>query len=248
LTYPSNLGLSKNVHIGALCSSDEVVTYTSLFKEFCDIFAWSYEEMLDIDPEIVIHEIKTYLDAKPIWQRLCPVHPRKAAAIKLEVEKLLKVGFIYPVALTDWVSNLVPIDKKEGTIHVCIDYRDINKAFPKDNFLPPSSIRLSTIALKVKSSLSWMVSPGIIKSTLFPRINIRLLLFVLGVLFPIGNFLSVSRTLAQLFNALCLMLSMISSTSFNHIWTIYPLTQCTKSITQSTFEPFSFAVGSTVYI
>jgi hypothetical protein len=47
-----------------------------------------------------------------------------------------------------------------------------------------------------------MVSLGIIKSTLFPRINIRLLLFVLGVLLPIENSLSVSRMLAQLFNAL----------------------------------------------
>jgi hypothetical protein len=41
------------------------------------------------------------------------------------------------VALTDWVSNLVPIDKKQGTIHVCIDYRDIKKSCPKDNFLTP---------------------------------------------------------------------------------------------------------------
>jgi hypothetical protein len=93
--------------------------------------------MSGIDPDIVIHEIKTYPDAKPVWQLLRPVHPRKAAAIKLEVEKLLKAGFIYPVALTDWVSNLVLIDKKQGTIRVCVDYRDINKACPKDNFPTP---------------------------------------------------------------------------------------------------------------
>jgi hypothetical protein len=89
-------GIIENVHIGASCSPDEIVTYTSLFKEFCDIFAWSYEEMPGIDPKIVIHEIKTYPDAKPVWQCLRPVHPYKAAAIKLEVEKLLKAGFIYP--------------------------------------------------------------------------------------------------------------------------------------------------------
>jgi hypothetical protein len=69
--------------------------------------------MSGIDPNIVVHEIKlTYPGAKPVWQRLRLGHPRKAAAIKLEVEKLLKVGFIYPVALTDCVSNLVPINKK----------------------------------------------------------------------------------------------------------------------------------------
>jgi hypothetical protein len=130
-------GVVENVHIGASCSHDEVVTYKSLFQEFCDVFAWSYEEMSGIDPDIVVHEIKTYPGTKPIRQRLRPVHPRKAATIKLEVEKLLKVGFIYPVALTDWVSNLVPVNKKQGTIHVCIDYRDINKDCPKDNFPTP---------------------------------------------------------------------------------------------------------------
>jgi hypothetical protein len=41
------------------------------------------------------------------------------------------------VALTDWVSNLVPINKKQGMICVCIDYRDINQACPKDNFPTP---------------------------------------------------------------------------------------------------------------
>jgi hypothetical protein len=130
-------GIVKNVHIGASCSPDEIVTYTSLFKEFHDIFTWSYKEMSGIDPEIVIHEIKTYPDAKPIRKRLHPVHPCKFVAIKLEVEKLLKAGFIYPVALTEWVSNPVSIDKKGGTIRVCVDYRDINKACLKDNFPTP---------------------------------------------------------------------------------------------------------------
>jgi hypothetical protein len=130
-------GVVENVHIGASCSTDEIVTYKSLFQEFHDIFAWSYEEMPGIDPDIVVHEIKTYPGAKPIRQRLLPVHPCKAAAIKLEVEKILKVGFIYPVALTDWVSNLVPVNKKQGMICVCVDYRDINKACPKDNFPTP---------------------------------------------------------------------------------------------------------------
>jgi hypothetical protein len=130
-------GIVENVHIGASCSLDEIITYTSLFKEFRDIFTWSYEEMSGIDPSIVVHEIKKYLGDKPIRQCLHPVHPRKAAAIKLEVEKLLKSGFIYPMALTEWVSNPVLIDKKGGDIHVCVDYRDINKSCPKDNFPTP---------------------------------------------------------------------------------------------------------------
>jgi hypothetical protein len=53
------------------------------------------------------------------------------------VEKLLNDGFIYLVPLTEWVSNLVPIDTKQGTIHVCMDFHDLNKACPKDNFPTP---------------------------------------------------------------------------------------------------------------
>ena len=58
-------------------------------------------------------------------------------AIKEEVDKLLQDGFIYPVPLTKWVSNPVPIIKKQGTIRVCFDYRDLNKACPKDNYPTP---------------------------------------------------------------------------------------------------------------
>jgi hypothetical protein len=61
--------------------------------------------MPGIDSDIIMHSIKTYPNAKPIWQRLRPVHPCKVAAIKLEVEKIIKAGFVYPVALTDWVSD-----------------------------------------------------------------------------------------------------------------------------------------------
>jgi len=93
--------------------------------------------MPGIDSSIVEHEIKMYLDVKSVRQRLCPLHPKKAAAIKVEIEKLLHVGFIYPVPLTDWVSNLVPVMKKQGPIRVCVDYRDVNNSCPKENYPTP---------------------------------------------------------------------------------------------------------------
>jgi hypothetical protein len=130
-------GIVENVHIGASFSSDEIRTYKALFQEFCDVFAWSYEEMPGNVPDIVVHEIKTYTDTKPIQQTLRPVHPQKVVAIKLKVEKLLKAGFVYPIVLTNWVSNLVPVTKKQETILVCVDYMDINKACPKDNYPTP---------------------------------------------------------------------------------------------------------------
>jgi hypothetical protein len=53
------------------------------------------------------------------------------------VEKLIEVGFIYLVQLTQSVSNPMPVNKKHGTIRVCTNFHDLNKACPKDNFPIP---------------------------------------------------------------------------------------------------------------
>jgi putative transposase len=50
---------------------------------------------------------------------------------------LLKVGFIYPVPFTKWVSNPILVDKKQGMIRVCMDFRDLNKVCLKYNFPAP---------------------------------------------------------------------------------------------------------------
>ena len=37
-----------------------------------------------------------------------------------------------------WVANLVPDRKKNGEIRLCIDFRNLNRASQKDNYLVPS--------------------------------------------------------------------------------------------------------------
>jgi hypothetical protein len=61
-------GRIENVYIDPDCSPEEIQNYTNLLKELCDVFAWSYEEIPIIDPRIVEHEIKTYLDVKLVRQ------------------------------------------------------------------------------------------------------------------------------------------------------------------------------------
>ncbi|RDX82521.1 Retrovirus-related Pol polyprotein, partial [Mucuna pruriens] len=36
-----------------------------------------------------------------------------------------------------WVANIVPVPKKDGKVRMCVDYRDLNRASPKDNFPLP---------------------------------------------------------------------------------------------------------------
>ena len=56
----------EDIMIGAKCMQEEITLYKALFTEFRDVFSWSYEEMPSIDPQIVVHEIKTYVGAKSV--------------------------------------------------------------------------------------------------------------------------------------------------------------------------------------
>lgn len=140
-TIPINismkLGFIENILIQDDCTPSKIDTYTTHFKEFFDGFAWYYNEMLDIDPQIIQYQIKTYPGANPVRKKLWLVNPHKATTIKDEIQKLIDVGFIYLEPSTKWVSNPIPVDKKEGTIQVRVDYCDLNVACHKDNYPTP---------------------------------------------------------------------------------------------------------------
>jgi hypothetical protein len=54
------------------------------------------------------------------------------------VERLLDVGFIQPCRYTEWISNIIPVEKKSiSKIQKCIDFRNLNKATLKDEYLMP---------------------------------------------------------------------------------------------------------------
>ena len=37
----------------------------------------------------------------------------------------------------EWVANIVLVLKKDGKVRMCVDYRDLNRASPKNNFPLP---------------------------------------------------------------------------------------------------------------
>ena len=53
------------------------------------------------------------------------------------MERLLRAGFIKPVEITDWVSPMVLIKKKNGKLRVCVNYKNLNTCTQKDHFPLP---------------------------------------------------------------------------------------------------------------
>ena len=86
INISANPNIVENVHIDANCSLEEIAIYTTLFKEFHDVFSWSYEQMQGIDPSIVEHEIRTYPHARPIRQKLRPVNRIKRQLLRLKLK------------------------------------------------------------------------------------------------------------------------------------------------------------------
>ena len=55
----------------------------------------------------------------------------------MEILKQLSVGFLLVVEYPKWLANVVPVPKKDCKVRVCVDFRDLNKASPKDDFPLP---------------------------------------------------------------------------------------------------------------
>src|SRR3954469_12687481 len=76
-------------------------------------------------------------DSPPVKQKLRRSIPDMAKKIKDEVEKQFNVGFLKVVSYPPWIANIVPVPKKDGKVRMCVDYRDLNRAIPKDDFPLP---------------------------------------------------------------------------------------------------------------
>lgn len=79
--------------------------------------------------------------------------PDVALKIKEEVQKQLDSGFIRVCNYPEWVANIVPVPKKDGRVRMCVDFKDLNRASPKDDFpLPHIDILLDNTTEHAKLS------------------------------------------------------------------------------------------------
>ena len=84
----------------------------ALLKEYKDVFAWDYSEMLGLDPGLVVHTLNVDLEAKPMTQSTRIFHTEIEGKIVKEVHKLLAAGFIKPIQHLRWLSNIMLVKKK----------------------------------------------------------------------------------------------------------------------------------------
>jgi hypothetical protein len=109
-----------------------------LMNEFIDCFAWEYTEMSGLSHEVVEHTLLIKRGFKPYRQPPQNINHELLGRIKEEIERLLEAKFIRQCRYAEWVSNIIPIEKKKTKkIRVCVHYQNLNRATLKDEYLMP---------------------------------------------------------------------------------------------------------------
>jgi hypothetical protein len=102
------------------------------------MFAWCPADMPCIPRELTEHELKIFLNAKPVKQSMRRYNPEKAKSMGEEISRLLEAKFIREIKEATWLSPPVMVEKKDTKIYrMCIDFTALNKHCPKDYFPLP---------------------------------------------------------------------------------------------------------------
>ena len=127
----------KEIKIGTHLTCYQKAKLIELLRAYLDVFSWSYDEMSRLNTLIVEHRLPIDLAIRAIKQKLRRLHPEWSLKIKEEIIKQFNVGFLWVVEYPQWLANIVPVPKNDGKVRMCINYWDLNKESPKDNFSLP---------------------------------------------------------------------------------------------------------------
>ena len=129
-----------------------------------DIFAWKPSDMPGVPRELAEHRLCVDPKVKPVKEHLRWSAMQKRKAIGEEVARLLASEFIREIYHSEWLANVVMVPKKDDSLRMCIDFKHINRACPKDHFPLPPSIKSSTRLRDVSVCPFWTLIPGTIRS------------------------------------------------------------------------------------
>ena len=123
--------------ISSLLGTTFCLKLVEVLEEFKDCFTWEYCEMPGLDRTLVEHRLPIREGAKPIKQTPRRMTEEVMNLVQLKIKKLLKARFIRTSRYVKWISNSVPVKKKNGKIRVCIDFWGLNGSTPKDEYSMP---------------------------------------------------------------------------------------------------------------
>ncbi|CAL9019108.1 unnamed protein product [Prunus brigantina] len=116
------------VKIGAQLPPQIRDDLTNFLRENTEVFAWSYEDMLGMDPEIISNRLSIDPAFKPIRQKRRAYDVEWYIAMKEEVDKLTKIGFIHEFNYPSWLANVVMLVDSTAD-HELLSFMDAHSGY-----------------------------------------------------------------------------------------------------------------------
>ncbi|KAL0445094.1 UNVERIFIED_CONTAM: hypothetical protein Slati_2232100 [Sesamum latifolium] len=97
-----------------------------------DIFVWTPKDLEGINPNVITHHLNIDPHIRPVKQKKRHFGSEKDKIIQAEVDKLMAAGHIEEIQFSEWLSNVILVPKLGGKWRMCINFKNLNKACPKD--------------------------------------------------------------------------------------------------------------------
>ncbi|GJR90559.1 reverse transcriptase domain-containing protein [Tanacetum coccineum] len=121
----------QTIAIGSTLTEKGRKELCSLLTQNLDIFAWKPADMTGVPRNIAEHRLNIREGYSLVRQKKRGQAPERNKAIQEEVEKLVDAGIMKEVHYHSWLSNPVMVKKHDGTWQMCVDFKDVNNAWPK---------------------------------------------------------------------------------------------------------------------
>ncbi|KAA3464255.1 DNA/RNA polymerases superfamily protein [Gossypium australe] len=122
------------VHVRALEAKDAAIGDVRTVREYVDVFP---EELPGLPPD---REVEFGIDllpgTAPVSIAPYRMAPKELVELKAQIQELLDRGFIRP-SVSPWGAPVLFVKKKDGTMRMCIDYRQLNKLTIKNRYPLP---------------------------------------------------------------------------------------------------------------
>ncbi|GJU66245.1 reverse transcriptase domain-containing protein [Tanacetum coccineum] len=126
------------VTIGGRLSKDCKEQLKTLLKGNMEVFAWEPADMTGVPRKVIEHALNVNPSLDPVCQKRRTFSPEKSGAVTKEVTEWIKAGIVRPVKYPTYISNPVLVKKCDGSWRMCIDFKNLNSACPKDYYPLPN--------------------------------------------------------------------------------------------------------------
>ncbi|GJS77894.1 reverse transcriptase domain-containing protein [Tanacetum coccineum] len=127
----------KTIAIGSTLTEEGRTELCGLLRRNLDVFTWKPADMTGVPRHIAEHMLNIREGCLPVRQKKRGQAPERNKAIHKEVEKLVNAGIMKEVHYHSWLSNSVIVKKHDDSWRMCVDFKNLNKACPNDDYPIP---------------------------------------------------------------------------------------------------------------